>query len=319
MPPGVELVTPFTSRNITHAFHDIDGTHSLIRDWVPVMTLVTGFVSKYGMPEKVPKSLAEIISTHKPTEFPEARRFAIESAGLSALTQMEWALRNAANDGVIILAEFSKSVNREIVSRIWKGEELFHTSGESQRFQETLSHLATILFKAYEILLKTMCRDRNLAAARENPSVWMVPGSKEFLKYLCSCGVKNYFVTGAVVERNTQGIPSGTMYEEITALGYEIGKNKIISDLYGSSWCEKLPKQEIMQRICIQEKINPSQVLIVGDGRSEIAAGVAMGAITISRLDSKAVRTRAIHRQLKTNIIVENYDMKNIKQIWNFS
>jgi phosphoglycolate phosphatase-like HAD superfamily hydrolase len=143
----------------------------------------------------------------------------------------------------------------------------------------------------------------------------MVPGSKEFLKYLCRCGVKNYFVTGAVVERDIQGIPSGTMYEEISTLGYEVGKDKLISDFHGSSWHEKLPKQEIMRQICLNEGINPSQVLIIGDGRSEIAAGVAMGAITISRLDSEAVRTREIHRQLKTNIIIEKYDMENIKGI----
>jgi hypothetical protein len=40
-----------------------------------------------------------------------------------------------------------------------------------------------------------------------------------------------------------------------------------------------------------------------------------MGAITISRLDSEAVRAREIHRQLKTNIIIEKYDMENIKGI----
>ena len=44
-PHGVGLVTPFEPREIPAAFHDVDGTHSRIRDWIPVMTLVTGSVA----------------------------------------------------------------------------------------------------------------------------------------------------------------------------------------------------------------------------------------------------------------------------------
>ena len=47
--PAVKVVKPFEKRQIKYVFHDIDGTHSLIRDWVPVMTLVTGATAAYGM------------------------------------------------------------------------------------------------------------------------------------------------------------------------------------------------------------------------------------------------------------------------------
>ena len=45
----IEVANIFAKRQITHVFHDIDGTHSLIRDWVPVMALVNGAVARYAV------------------------------------------------------------------------------------------------------------------------------------------------------------------------------------------------------------------------------------------------------------------------------
>ena len=50
---NVEIINRFGRRQITHVFHDIDGTHSLIRDWPPVMSItlhnviVNGLVGVY--------------------------------------------------------------------------------------------------------------------------------------------------------------------------------------------------------------------------------------------------------------------------------
>ena len=57
----------------------------------------------------------------------------------------------------------------------------------------------------------------------------MVPGSMEFMKFLKEHGVKNYFVTGAVVEKGMG------MYEEVESLGFKIGKDELIDDIYGST------------------------------------------------------------------------------------
>ena len=46
-----EVTKKFGKREITHVFHDIDGTHSLIRDWPPVMSIVLHYVSENGVPE----------------------------------------------------------------------------------------------------------------------------------------------------------------------------------------------------------------------------------------------------------------------------
>ena len=79
---NIEVTKPFAPRQITHVFHDIDGTHSLIREWVPVMALVNGAVARYGMFEGTVQEIAEAIYLHSSEDFAEARKFAIESAGL---------------------------------------------------------------------------------------------------------------------------------------------------------------------------------------------------------------------------------------------
>lgn len=299
---SIELVNSFTAREIKYVFHDIDGTHSLIRDWVPVMTLVTGAVAAYGMFPGTPDEAAAAIAARRPDEFPEAHNFAIESAGLSALTQMEWALRMSRR-----ISGKSTELNEKIIQAIWQGEERFEDAGESQEELQQLKEQSSQLFRVYEILLLEMCRNRNLAAAKLDPEAWQVPGSMEFLQYLHNAGVKNYFVTGAVVEYDANGIASGSMAEEVTTLGYEIGEGKLIDRFCGSTWQKKLPKVEIMRQLCVEEKIDPANLLIIGDGRSEISAAVEIGALALSRLDKTAERQRAIHRQLGTNLIISDY------------
>ena len=299
----IESVTPFSPRRITHAFHDIDGTHSRIRDWVPVMTLVTGFTARYGMPPGTPEEMAALMLARKDEDFEEAHRFAVESAGLSALTQMEWALRCARR-----LTGESTPANEEIIRLIWRGEETFPETGEGAQALEELACDASLLFRAYEILLLAMGRDRNLAEARRDPAAWRIPGSMDFLKSLRNAGIQNYFITGAVVEHDGTGRPRGTMAEEIEVLGYEVGPGKIIEEFRGSAWNRKLPKKEIMRELCAEKAIDPRNVLVVGDGRSEIAAGAELGCVTLSRLDRSARRAREIHRELKTHMIAENYE-----------
>ena len=62
-----------------------------------------------------------------------------------------------------------------------------------------------------------------------------------------------------------------------------------------------------MKALCREENIDPANVLVIGDGRSEISAGVGMGAITISRLPLDATRQRELHRELGTNLILPDF------------
>lgn len=297
-----QLVHPFATRPITHAFHDIDGTHSLIRDWPPVMSAVLHDVIQNGLPEDFdsPENERRLIGRTGAAALPETDRFCVESAGLSALTQMEWAIRRAIEEGSVAVA-CDRRLNAEKVRGIWRGQELFDGRDDAPALKALLAEMTPRLFKLYERVLNGYCRDRNLALARKDPRRFLVPGSREFLAYLHDNGVKNYFVTGAVVARGMG------MFEEVQALGFAIGKGEVIEDIVGSTWTEKLPKEQIMRGLLAQAGIRGENVLIVGDGRAEIQAGVQMGGVTISRLPAASARQRELHKALGTSILVEDF------------
>ena len=97
------------------------------------------------------------------------------------------------------------------------------------------------------------------------------------------------------------------MHEEVEVCGYDIGPGKTIESLEGSSWDTKLPKGEVMERIFSDHDLDPRHVLIVGDGRTEIKAGVEMGCPTISRLPVDDERQREVHGDLGANYILPDY------------
>ena len=70
---------------------------------------------------------------------------------------------------------------------------------------------------------------------------------------------------------------TGSMTEEVAAPGYEIGHEKLIEKFCCSTWQPKLPKAEIMRQLCMADNIDPANLLIVGDGRSKIAAAAGLG------------------------------------------
>ncbi len=302
------IVNDFEDRIIQYAFHDIDGTHSLIREWPPVMSICLYDVITNGLPEDFDSEankhrLIELAGT-KPLE--ETDRFCVESAGLSALTQMEWAIRRAVQEGTIdILCE--PSVNDEIICRIWSGNEYYDDLNETAEMRAMVTEKTPRLFKLYEAVLNGYCRDKNLVKAKINPDQYMIAGSMEFMQFLKDHGVKNYFVTGAVVEKGMG------MHEEVEALGYKIGKGELVEDIIGSTWTEKLPKDMIMKKLLRELHASGSEVLVIGDGRAEIAASVEMGSVSISRLPANAEYQRELHKHLKTNMIVENYLSEELK------
>lgn len=302
-------VRDFGTREIKYAFHDIDGTHSLIRDWPPVMSIVLDYVSRHGVPSGYDseENAQKLIARAGTEPLPDTDRFCVESAGLSALTQMEWAIRRAIDGGLCDL-HCDKVDNREKIERIGRGEEVFDTP-DTPELSAFLSEHTPRLFKFYERVLNGFCRDKNLAAARKDPEKFIVDGSPEFLKFLHDNGVKNYFVTGAVVEKGMG------MHEEVEALGFRMGEGEIIEDIIGSTWTEKLPKDVIMERLLASLGAKGENVIVVGDGRSEISAGVKMGALCVSRLGKSEDYKRALHRRLGTDIIIENFNDPEFKEL----
>ena len=129
------------------------------------------------------------------------------------------------------------------------------------------------------------------------------------MRHLHALGVRNYFVTGAVV------YPEGGMYEEVLAVQFEIGPGRMVEAMEGSSWDRKMPKDEVMRELFDRLGIDPSRVLVVGDGRTEMKAGADMGCVTMSRLPRDASRLRALHAGFGVNYIVEDYDEPRLREL----
>jgi phosphoglycolate phosphatase-like HAD superfamily hydrolase len=307
----LEIVRRVGRRAVSHVFHDIDGTHSLIREWPPVMSALISWIIANGMPEGYDReeNAADIAARIGSLRAEETDRFAVESAGLAALTQMEWTIRRALEEGTLSLAggpleDEERAANAEIIRRIWDGGERFSDLPDSPRVRDFVAAHTPRLFRLYEAVLAKASRDRNLAAARQDPAPWRVPGSLAFLRRLHAAGVMNHFVTGSVM--STVQRPEG-MLEEVMALGFEVGPGRMIESAHGSDWNRKMPKDEVMRGLLADLGIPGEQVLVVGDGRSEVQAGAAMGAVVLSRLAPDAHRLRELHRGLGTNYIVSDY------------
>ena len=90
---------------------------------------------------------------------------------------------------------------------------------------------------------------------------------------------------------------------------------EIIEDIIGSTWTEKLPKDVIMERLLETLGAKGENVIVVGDGRSEISAGVKMGALCVSRLGKNEEYKRALHKRLGTDIIIESFNDPDFREL----
>jgi phosphoglycolate phosphatase-like HAD superfamily hydrolase len=90
----------------------------------------------------------------------------------------------------------------------------------------------------------------------------------------------------------------------------------VVEDIFGSTWDEKIPKDEVMLRLVEKLNISGENVLVIGDGRSEIIAGVKLGAVTVSVLPKGAKRQRELHKELGTNMIIDNYKSSDLLEIF---
>lgn len=305
------MLTICDTYKIKYAFHDIDGTHSLIRDWPPVMSICLYDVIENGLPNDFDsiENQNRLISLAGTKKLPETDQFCIESAGLSALTQMEWAIRRAVQEGNIKV-NCDMKTNSQIIDRINNGIEYYDDLPETLEMTEMLKEQTPRLFKLYEQVLNGFCRDKNLEKAKENPNEFRISGSMEFLQFLKDNGVKNYFVTGAVVEKGMG------MHQEVETLGYKIGKGELVEDIIGSTWTEKMPKDMVMKKLLKELGVKGENVLVVGDGRAEIQAGVQMGAFVVSRLPENADFQRELHKKLGTNVIIKDFCDKEFLELF---
>jgi len=77
-----------------------------------------------------------------------------------------------------------------------------------------------------------------------------------------------------------------------------------------------MPKDDWIKAIIEEEGLDPKDVLIIGDGRTEIKVGVEMGSVTISRLPKDEFMQRKIQTELGTNIIVTDYKVEGFLEMF---
>ena len=62
-----------------------------------------------------------------------------------------------------------------------------------------------------------------------------------------------------------------------------------------------------MKKLLEKLSVDGRNILVVGDGRAEILAGSEMESVVISRLPKTAEYQRKLHKELGSNIVIEDY------------
>ena len=131
-------------------------------------------------------------------ELPEMFRICHDNAGFSAITQLEYGVRRAIQEGnvpqTLPITDIDRERNELIIQKIQDGIERFPDVPEESYVTDFIDAVTPKLFVLYEKILNGACRDRNTADAWNNPEKWRVPGSLEFIEYLHQLGCINYFV-----------------------------------------------------------------------------------------------------------------------------
>jgi len=150
----LNIIRPVGRREIRYALHDVDGTHSLIREWPPIMSATIYYAMTCGLADDFDSdaNTKKLVNRVGKEETDETRRFCVESAGLSALTQMEFAVRRAVQlgnvpptAGIRLTAQQSGN-NDTIIERIWAGQERFDDIAEPPELTAFLTRITPRLF-----------------------------------------------------------------------------------------------------------------------------------------------------------------------------
>jgi len=123
----------------------------------------------------------------------------------------------------------------------------------------------------YNRRLLNMVKDRvrKLEEGAMNPDDYIIKGAREFLERLYEMGLQLYVASGT---------DHGDVVREVTALGLRDYFTGIAGAPEKRADCSK----EAVLRLLIEEKgLKGEELLVIGDGKVEIALGVDAGAITL--------------------------------------
>lgn len=112
-------------------------------------------------------------------------------------------------------------------------------------------------------------RKSSLLNGKKHPSDYLVKGSEEFLKALRDHGLEIYVASGT---------DDPDVKNEVEALGLSKYFKEIAGAPLGKADCSK---EAVLRKLIDEKRLSGSEVIVIGDGKVEIALGREVGALTL--------------------------------------
>ena len=112
-------------------------------------------------------------------------------------------------------------------------------------------------------------RKQSILAGEKSASDFLMKGSEEFLKALRDSDVEIY-------------VASGTDHPDVNREAEVLGLNKYFKEIAGAPLGKAdCSKEAVLRRLIEENRLKGAEVVVVGDGKVEIALGREVGAITM--------------------------------------
>lgn len=146
-----------------------------------------------------------------------------------------------------------------------------------------------------------------LESGEDQPEQYLVAGAVEFLKALRNAGIEVY-------------LASGTDHKDVVHEATVLGVADVFSSIKGAPERQAACSKEAVLKMILEEKNLPGEsLLLVGDGKVEIALGAACGAYTLgAATNEKALRgVNPIKRErlIKAGADVIVGDFENLEEL----
>lgn len=129
------------------------------------------------------------------------------------------------------------------------------------------------------LLRRVRRRLEQLASGEAETSDFIIGGAIEFIKALKVRGIHIFVASGT---------DHADIVQEAQALGVARYFDKIAGAPAGRAACSK---EAVLKELIEEQRLSGSELLVVGDGKVEIALGVSVGAITLGVASDEVIRT----------------------------
>lgn len=122
-------------------------------------------------------------------------------------------------------------------------------------------------------------KTKKLLSGEKSPEEYLMMGAREFLLALREKGVSVY-------------VASGTDHPDVCREAQALGLFSLFTEIAGAPVNrEDCSKEAVLKRLIDENKLNGSEVCVIGDGKVEIALGKQAGALTIGLASDEKERT----------------------------